>query len=758
MRSFYFSGNFFYKAIACFVVSLSFGSICCGQPLKAHWIIPGFSEYSPRHPCPVFHKTFTSTKKIQSAILYITAHGLYEAMINDQRAGNAYFTPGWTNYNKRLQYQRYDVTKLLTMNNEFRVMVADGWYRGAFGGDLKANLYGSDAALLLQLEIKYKDGSKEVIASDSSWQCSTGPVRYSGIYEGEFTDTRIKDEGWTQVVVKDFSKGNLVETISEPVTKQEVFKPVKILKGNIIDFGQNLAGWVQIKIIGRAGDTIKVYHAEALDNNGDFYTGNLREAEATDTYILNGRDQLLEPHFTYHGFQFARVEGFTPTKENCTAVAVHSNLQHVGSFHCSDPFINQLQNNIEWSLNSNFFDIPTDCPQRSERLGWTGDAQVFCRTAAFSRNVKCFFTKWLADLEADQGINGGVPRIIPDLYHHTDSIKGGVAGWSDAATVIPWALFEIYGDTSILEAQYASMKAWVEYIKNNSDDYLWKANGYGDWYAPGDFTSIPFIDQCFFAYSTELLINAATALGKKNDVKEYTDLLRKIKEAFLENYIDTNGKAVTHTQTAYVLALQFDLLPDPLARKAIQYLVELIRQNNDHLATGFLGTPYLLHVLTKYGYDDLAFTLLNQRTIPSWLYPVTRGATTIWEKWDAIQPNGNFDTCSLNHYAYGAVGDWLYGTVAGIQSMEPGYKRIKIAPHVGGGLRWVKASYQCSYGKIVSDWKTENNGFIMKVIIPAGTRAIIFIPGRDSVDAGPGTYHFKGKLISENGTNKPGGH
>jgi alpha-L-rhamnosidase len=525
------------------------------------------------------------------------------------------------------------------------------------------------------------------------------------------------------------------------VTKQEVFKPVSV-SGNIIDFGQNIAGWVRIRVQGHNGDTIKIQHAESLDNDGKLYTGNLREARAEDIYILRGGLQTLEPHFTYHGFRYAKAEGFTPTKNNCVAVSVHSNLKHTGSFNCSNPLINQLQRNIEWSLNSNFFDIPTDCPQRSERLGWTGDAQMFCRTASFNRNVQNFFSKWLADLASDQGSNGAVPVIIPDIYGHLNTgPKRGIAGWGDAATIIPWTMYDVYADTSVLARQYASMKAWVEYIRSASPDLLWKADGYGDWYAQGASTSLPLIDQCFFAYSTELIVKAATVLQKPDDIEFHSTLLKNIKTVFVNTYKDS-----LNTQTACILALQFDLLPDSLRPAAVAKLVSLIHQNKDHLSTGFLGTPYLLHVLSRFGHTELAYTILNQTTMPSWLYPITKGATTIWEKWDAIKPDGTFDTCSLNHYAYGAVGDWLYQNVAGIQYAAPGYKKIIIHPLVGGGLSWVKSSYTCTYGKIVSNWKLDDGKLTMHVEIPKGTTAIIYVPGKKPKQVSGGIYELNGIL------------
>lgn len=718
----------------------------------AAWISNANPEDSI-HPCPVFTKSFIIQKPVQSATLLITARGLYEAELNGQRVGNAFFTPGWTSYDRRILYQTYPVSnQLKTGDNKMVVTVADGWYRGVFGGLAARNNYGDKAGLLCQLHIVYADGSKEDVVSDTSWRAATGALLYSSIYDGELYDARVPVSPVSNVIVQGYDKSKLFVTEAEPVTKQEVIQPQRLFTApngeQVIDFGQNLAGWVRFKAKGNAGDTIKLFHAEVLDKAGNFYTGNLREAKAMDVYVLKGNGvETFEPHFTYHGFRYVKVVGCKVEKENFNAVALYSAVKNTGQFSCSNPAINQLQSNITWSLNGNFLDLPTDCPQRSERLGWTGDAQVFFRTASFNRQVQLFFTKWLQDLKADQGSNGAVTRIVPDLYGHTNTgAKRGVAGWGDAATIIPWTMYWVYNDTAILNNQYASMKGWVDYIQSASKNYLWEANGYGDWLAPGDSTSLPYIDQCFWAHSTQLLVNAATVLGKTADVAYYTQLLQKVKSSFLQTYVYDTNKPNTHTQTAYALALQFDLLPDSVAAKAAANLVALIKQNNNHLATGFLGTPYLLLVLSKYGYHNVAFDLINQNTYPSWLYPVKMGATTIWEKWNAILPDSNVQATSYNHYAYGAVGDWLYRVVAGIDAASPGYKNIIIKPVIGGGLTWVAASYECAFGKISSSWKLKGKKVNMQVTIPPHTTATVFIPGKGSVQAGPGTYRYTGVL------------
>lgn len=715
---------------------------------SAKWVVPGFKEDTLLRPCPVYTKNIDVRKGLRTATLYITAHGLYEANINTKRVGDAYFTPGYTRYDKRLQYQQYDVKPLLKKGaNSIVVTIGEGWYRGRFGGNLEPDTYGNDAGMLFQLELTYNDGRTVSVVSDSSWACHTGPIRYSGLYEGELYDTRTQPLLSGPVATAGFPKDILVAGSTPPVREKEQFHPVKVWitpKGEqVIDFGQNLAGWVRCTLQGKAGDTIRLHHAEMLDKEGNFYTGNLREAAATDTYVLDGKKKTFQPHFTWHGFRYVKVEGCKVNPDDFTAIALYTDLKPAGTFSCSNSMLNQLYHNITWSFKGNSLDIPTDCPQRSERLGWTGDAQVFCRTASYLFDVDAFFGKWLQDVAAEQAPNGAIPSIIPDVYKkYRQDPRGGTAGWADAATIIPWTLYWVYGDTAVLSRQYASMKAWVDYINSVSKEGLWNANGYGDWLAPGDSTSLPYIDQCYWANSTQLLINSATVLGRWDDVAKYRQSLQEIKTAFLKNYISPEGVAITHTQTAYVLALQFDMLPDSMKKHAADRLAGLVTKNNNHLATGFLGTPYLLHALSENGYTALAYKVLNQETCPSWLYPVKMGATTIWEKWDAIKPDSTVQATSYNHYSYGAVGEWLYRAVAGIDAASPGYEKILIRPHPGGGLTWVNASYTCPYGKIVSNWKMDNGKFSLHVEIPAGTRAMIMIPGQESREVTAGTYDF----------------
>ncbi|MFI5133784.1 MAG: family 78 glycoside hydrolase catalytic domain [Chitinophagales bacterium] len=728
---------------------------------KAKWIQPGYTEDSVLRQSPLFRKQFTAKKKIKSATAYITAHGLYEAQINGRRVGDAYLTPGWTSYNKRLQYQVYDVTNTLnTGNNVIGATLGSGWYRGHLAWSGNKNSYGKDISLLLQLDITYNDGTKETIASDESWRSTMGSIISSEIYNGEIIDDRAEKTGWTLpgyndspwsgVKIGNFSNNNLIATYNEPLRKHETFKPVNIIttpKGEkVIDFGQNLVGWVMLKVRGKAGDTIIIKHAEVLDKKGNFYTDNLRIAKATSTYILRGDgEEYFEPHFTYYGFRYIKIEGINGDlkPEDFTAVALYTDMKKTGSYNTSNSFINQLQHNIQWGQKGNFLDVPTDCPQRDERLGWTGDAEVFSRTAAFNMGVNNFFSKWLKDVAADQFPDGRIPHVIPNVLGPN---AGGSTGWADVATIIPWNMYLAYGDKKILEDQYSSMKAWVEYMHSKSKDDLWNTGShFGDWlfYRPDDdnsgraaVTDKYLIAQCFYAHSTQLLINAAKVLDKTDDVVAYTDLLQKIKAAYLKEYVTANGRLVSGTQTAYVLALNFDMLPESMRTQAAERLVENIKSYNNHLTTGFLGTPYLCHVLNRFGYIDVAYQLLMQDTYPSWLYPVKMGATTIWERWDGEKPDSSFENPqmnSFNHYAYGAIGDFMYRVVAGIDTYEdmPGYKHISIHPHIGGGLSFASADLQTYYGKVSSHWKSENENLLLDVEIPANTTADVFLPAEN---------------------------
>ena len=722
----------------------------------ASWIEPNIPGDSVGQPSPMVRNRFELKKPIRSARLYITAHGIYEAHLNGQRVGDQFLTPGWTSYNKRLQYQTYDVSKLLKQGaNAAGVILGDGWYRGHLAWQNNRNLYGKTLGVLFQLEVEYTDGTKEAINSNETWKCSTGPVTKSGIYYGEAYDARLEQGQWTQAEFNDESwktviplsggKEHLVASFGPPVRKHEIFKPVKISKNEngetIIDFGQNLVGWIKLSVSGHAGQKILIHHAEVLDKNGNFYTENLRAANQEIQYILKGSGQeVYEPRFSFFGFRYIRIKGFPGDvkPENILAIALYSDMKPSGKFSSSHPLINQLQHNIQWGQKGNFVDIPTDCPQRDERLGWTGDAQAFSRTAAFNMDVAPFFSKWLKDLSADQTDDGKVPFVIPNVLGKNAAAS---AGWADAATIIPWNMYMAYGDKRILEQQYASMKAWVGYMEKTSINNLWNSGfHFGDWlfYRPLDdndgraaVTDKYLIAQCFWAHSTQLMIQTATALDKKDDVFYYTNALKKIKDAFIREYTTSSGRLVSSTQTAYVLTLHFDMLPENLRGQAAERLAQNVKDYGNHLTTGFLGTPYLCEVLTRFGYNDVAYALLMQESYPSWLYPVKMGATTIWERWDGIKTDSTFQTPgmnSFNHYAYGAIGDWMYRTITGLSEIAPGYKELKIAPKPGGKLTQASAELNTVYGLAKSSWVIENDVFKFDVIVPSNTSAQIILP------------------------------
>ncbi len=727
---------------------------------KAEWIgQPNETEMKGSKPAPFFRKDFVIGKKVKSARVYVTSLGLYQLFLNGQKVSTDLFTPGWTSYNKRLQYQTYDVTSMLKQSNVVGAMVGDGWYRGNIGWVSQNGYYGTKLALLAQLRIDYTDGTSEMIYTDGTWKTTTGPIVASDIYNGETYDATkeltgwntvgYNDSNWSKVALMDHTKSTLIAPQGVPVKITETLKPIKVLttpKGEkVFDMGQNMVGWVKLKVQGKEGDRITLRFAEVLDKAGNFYTDNLRSAKATDVFILKGEGtETFEPHFTFHGFRFVKIEGLSGehTLDMITGEVIHSDMTPTGTFVCSDPMINQLQHNIQWGQKGNFLDVPTDCPQRDERLGWTGDAQVFSMTAAFNFDVAPFYTKWMRDVEADQSPKGVIPHVIPDVLRG----DGGSTAWADVSVIVPWTTYLVYGDKRILEVQYPSMKGWVEYMKSRAgDDLLWTGDShFGDWLAfattnsdyPGATTEKDLIATAYFAYSSGLLGKIAAIIGKTDEAAQYSQLSENIKKAFNKEFVTSAGRLVSHTQTAYSLALAFDLLPKDLVPKAAKFLADDVRKFG-HLTTGFVGTPLLCKTLSAQGYDDLAFMLLNRKDYPSWLYPVTQGATTIWERWDGQKPDGTFQDVgmnSFNHYAYGAIGEWLYRYVAGldIDQENPGYKHFVLAPHPGGGLTNAAVDFDSMYGKIRSAWKTEGNNLNYEVLVPANTTATVTLPTADA--------------------------
>jgi len=723
---------------------------------KASWIsMDSEKEIKSSKPCQYLRKDFSTTKKIQSARVYVTSLGLYQLFLNGKKVSTDLFTPGWTSYKNRIQYQTYEVTSMIREKNVMGAILGDGWYRGNIGWVSQNGYYGSKLALLAQLQINYTDGTTETIGSDQSWKASNGPIIESDIYNGETYDARkampgwaangFDDSQWGKVAVIDHSKKILIAPQGAVVKAIEEMKPLKMFttpKGEtVLDMGQNMVGWVRLKVQGKKGEQVTLTFAEVLDKAGNFYTENLRSAKCTDHFILNGSGvEVFEPHFTFHGFRFVKIEGNSSpvSLDQVTGVVIHSDMAPTGSFTCSDTLINQLQQNIQWGQKGNFLDVPTDCPQRDERLGWAGDAQVFSMTAAYNFNVAPFYTKWMRDVAADQLPNGKVPHVIPDVLKG----EGGSTAWSDVTIIVPWTTYLTYGDKRILEVQYPSMKAWVEYMRSRAgEDLIWTGDyHFGDWLAfattdsdyPGATTEKDLIATAYYSYSSGLLAKIAGIIGKSDDAKSYTQLSDNIKKAFQKEFVTPAGRLVSHTQTAYSLALAFELLPEDLIPKAAAFLAADVKKMG-HLTTGFVGTPLLCKTLSAHGYDDLAFMLLTRKTYPSWLYPVTQGATTIWERWDGQKPDGSFQDVgmnSFNHYAYGAIGEWLYRHVAGmdIDPEMPGYKHILLAPHPGGGLTNANAEFTSLYGKVKSSWKIEGNDFVYDVTVPANTTATVTLP------------------------------
>ena len=729
---------------------------------RAQWITPEAQpDASKPQPSPMLRASFTVASPVASARAYVSALGLYEMELNGRRVGDQLFTPGWTSYATRIQYQTYDVTDLVAKGeNAVGVVLGDGWYRGTLAWDGNRNIYGNRVAAIVQIEITYRNGRRQLVTSNETWKASTGPLLLSDIYGGETYDARLEKSGWSRpgfkdaewgrVSVLDKAKDVLIAPVGPPVRRTQEVKAIKILhtpKGEtVFDLGQNIVGWVRLNVTGSAGTTVTLRHAEVLDAKGNFYTENLRKAAQTVRYTLKGGGaEVYEPRFTFQGFRYVAVEGLpgTPALDQVTGIVVHSDMTRTGRFETSNPLLDKLQENITWGQRGNFLDVPTDCPQRDERLGWTGDAQVFARTAAFNMDVAGFFTKWLGDVRADQKPAGSLPHVIPDVLTRDKPTGGGATGWSDATVIVPWTMYLVYGDRHLLETSYDSMKKWIGYMRQRAGEPLmWKGDEhFGDWLAyatpnadyPGATTDKDLLATAFFAYSTGIVKQAAEVLGKQDDARELAALQSRIKEAFVREYVTPNGRMASNTQTAYVLALWFDLLPTSMRAQAVDRLVADVKAFGTHLTTGFLGTPYLCPTLTANGRNDVAYALLNQETYPSWLYPVKQGATTIWERWDGIKPDGSFQDPgmnSFNHYAYGAIGAWMYSVVAGldIDPSEPAYKHVLVRPQPGGGLTRARASFHSMYGEIESGWRIEGKTFTLAVTVPPNTHATIRLP------------------------------
>lgn len=746
-------------------------------------ITPAWDEDrdSDRRP-PLLRRGFTLAKPVASARLYVTAHGLYELEINGTRIGTDAFSPGWTVYGKRLRYYTYDVTAELTEGgNAMGAWLADGWYRGRFGfqGGHR-NLYGDKLALLAQLHVTHDDGSVTVVGTDQDWRASFGPILFTGLYEGEDYDARQLPQGWSSpqfddgawqtVAVVPRDPATLVAPEGPPVRCTDELKPVDVFTSSsgkvILDFGQNLVGRLRINVRGEAGAKVTIRHAEVLQEGG-LYTRPLRGAAATDVYTLAGAgaSETWEPRFTIHGFRYAEITGWTggEVTDNVVARVYHTDMERTGWFECSHAGLNRLHENVRWSMKGNFMDIPTDCPQRDERLGWTGDLQVFAPTATFLYDCSGMLSSWLKDVAAEQSPDGTVPwyaPVIPGGDYWTPVRPGAV--WGDVAVLTPWVLHERFNDRKILADQYASAKAWVDLLDRLAgEDHLWN-EGFqlGDWLDPNAPPERPseaktdkhLVASAYFAWSARHLARIAGVLGKPEDELHYLELAGAVAEAFAAEYILPNGRMTSDAQTAYALAIVFDLFPGTELRQlAGKRLAGLVRQAGNRIATGFAGTPVITDALTAVGELDAAYDLLLEKECPSWLYSVEQGGTTIWERWDSLLPDGTVnpgEMTSFNHYALGAVADWMHRSVAGLAPLEPGYRRILFRPQPGGGLRWASTAHETPYGRAAISWRVRDTGLWVHIEVPTGTAARLELPGQEPAEVGPGTYEYTVAAVS----------
>ena len=688
--------------------------------------------------CPVFSVDFPCLKTVKNAVLKVTATGVYEAVLNGRRVGDFIMAPGWTVYEKRLQVQEYNVTEWIAGENVLEITVGKGWYRSPLAGwtwtKRMERVAGYSAGLTAELVLTLEDGTVKTISTDESWKVEESQVRFSEIYDGEIYDATYKSAEFSAVEVFEGPTETLIPQQGEEVCEQERIVPVKMfrtLEGDtVIDFGQEVTGYVEVTVDAEAGQQVKLSFAEVMDKFGNFYTENYRAAKAQYIYTCKDGKQTYKPKLTFYGFRYIRVDAFPggvekAAIENFTAIVLHSRIKRTGYLRSSNPLLNKLFDNIVWGQKGNFLDVPTDCPQRDERLGWTGDAQAFVRTACLNFDVEKFFAKWLADMAANQREDGLVGHVIPDVL----DTEIPSAAWADAATICPWQVYLAYGNPGILADQYECMEKWVEYVTDHTTTkFLWTGGEhFEDWLgldAPvGSYkgsTRADFIASAFYAYSAELLIKAGKVLGK--DMTEYEVLYRSIVETFRRTY------PTYTTQTECVLAAYFRLAEDP--KKAADQVADMVRAAGTKLQTGFVGTPYLLHVLSDHGYKELAYDLLLRTEYPSWLYPVTKGATTVWEHWDGIMENGDFwsaDMNSFNHYAYGAVADWVYCQAAGINTVEeyPGYEKIRIAPLPDTRLDWLEASLRTRHGLVSSRWQKQEGMWRYEINTPVETTVVI---------------------------------
>lgn len=732
------------------------------------------SDREEDNPPALLRRSFTTMAHIASARLYVTGQGVYEVEINGRRVGDEVLAPGWTSYDHRLLYSTFDVTGLLLDGeNTVGAWLADGWFRGRLGfkGGTRNN-YGDRVSLLAQLEITHKDGRKTVIQTDDGWRTSHGPITFASLYDGEHHDARLEQPGWSRpgfddstwsgVLTTKLNKSILEAPAGPPVRCTEELAPQRVWTSpsgkTLVDFGQNLVGRVRLTVHGKLGDTVTIRHAEVLQD-GELYTRPLRFAASTDEYILaDGSEQTWEPRFTMHGFRYAEITGAVDAVnlDALTARVHHTDMERAGWFDCSDPLINRLHENVRWSMRGNFVSIPTDCPQRDERLGWTGDIQVFAPTASFLYDCSGMLAGWLKDVADEQLPDGTVPWYVP--WVQAGSWDGTIPGavWGDVAVLTPWTLYERFGDKGVLVEQYASAKAWVDLmIERAGETHVWD-EGFqlGDWLDPAAPPHDPadartdryLVATAYFAWSARHLSRIAGVLGNTDDEARYAELAGNVRQAFAQRYVREDGTMTSDAQTAYALALVFDLLPtESQKRRAADRLAELVVESGNRIATGFAGTPVISDALTLGGHVGTAYDLLKEEECPSWLYAVKQGGTTIWERWDSMLPDGTInpgEMTSFNHYALGAVTDWMHRVVGGLSPLKPGYKKIGIRPRPGGGITHATTRHLTPYGMAEVAWRIENGTMHLVATVPTGTTATLELPGGLPRELGPGKHQL----------------
>jgi alpha-L-rhamnosidase len=719
---------------------------------------------------PVFRREValdTGHGAVTSAVLHVSSLGVHEAFVDGVPASTEVLSPGWSAYEWRLRYRSHDLTALLGDGSVLTVSLGNGWWRGRLGFFGGRALYGDRLGLIAQLEVAFEDGHVQVVGTDESWTAGPSDTIADDLYDGQTIDARRRDPEWPPqelaAVPMEFDTGLLAPAIGPPVVRHEARRPERIWRSpsgaTLVDFGQNLVGWLRFTVQGPRGSEIRVRHAEVLEE-GELGVRPLRDAQATDRFVLSGGQDSFEPTFTFHGFRYVEVSGWPGelTADSLEAVVVHSDLRRTGSFECSDPLLTQLHRNVVWGLRGNLLDVPTDCPQRNERLGWTGDLAVFAPSAAYLYDVSAFLQDWLVDLDLEQRhADGLVPFVVPDVLKRMPPPPGlppvdTAAIWSDAAVWVPWALYQAYGDTAVLTRQYDSMTAHLRRVAGKvSPSGVWDQGfQFGDWLdpdAPPDQPWAAKADPVLVATaclhrSARIVASVAELLERADDAAEFGALADRTREAFVATYVEPDGTVRSDCTTAYTLAIVFDLLSSELEAVAGARLAELVAESGHRISTGFAGTPYVCEALARTGHLDDAYRLLHQRACPSWLYPVTMGATTVWERWDSMLPDGSInpgEMTSFNHYALGAVADWMHRTVAGIAPLEPGYGKVLLAPRPGGDLTWAAASLETRHGLVAIRWERSADELVVETTLPEAVTGVLSLPDGSLRDLGPGT-------------------